>query len=65
LSKGTLVHENEYDEETFGKRKYVEMWGQDNNNQDESSYSLRTHMERNENPIYEYDMDAEMESKDT
>jgi hypothetical protein len=25
LSKGTLVHENEYDEETFGKRKYVEM----------------------------------------
>jgi hypothetical protein len=41
------------------------MWGQDNNNQDESSYSLRTHMERNENPIYEYDMDAEMESKDT
>jgi hypothetical protein len=38
---------------------------QDNNNQDEKNYILRTHVERNENPTYEHDMDVKMENKDT
>jgi len=41
------------------------MWDQDNDNQDERSYSLRTHMERNKNPTYEHDMETDMKSKDT
>jgi hypothetical protein len=28
------------------------------------SYTQKTHMERNENPIYDYDRGAETESKD-
>jgi len=38
---------------------------QDNNNQDEKSYTLKTHMERNESLIYDYDMDTETENKGT
>jgi hypothetical protein len=29
------------------------------------NYSLRTHKERNENPTYEHDTDAEMKNRDT
>lgn len=59
--KKILVHENRHDK----RHKYVEMWGQENDNQDERSYSLRTHMERNQNPTNEHDMEADTESKDT
>ena len=38
---------------------------QDNDNQGEKSYSLRTHIEMNKNLIYYYDMDAETKNKDT
>ena len=38
---------------------------QDNNNQDEKNYILRTQVERNENPTYKHDMDVKMENKDT
>jgi hypothetical protein len=41
------------------------MLNQDNDNQDEMSYTLRTKMGRNENPICEHDMDAKGENKDT
>jgi hypothetical protein len=41
------------------------MLNQDSDNQDEMSYTLRTHMERNENPICEHDKDAKGENKDT
>jgi hypothetical protein len=44
--------------------KYNEMLNQDNDNQDEMSYTLRTHMKRNRNPICDYDMDAKRENKD-
>ena len=29
------------------------------------TYSLKTHLERNKNLIYDYDMDAETKNKDT
>jgi len=41
------------------------MLNQDNDNKDEMSYTLRTHMERNENLIYEYDIDAKRGNKNT
>jgi hypothetical protein len=41
------------------------MLNQDNDNQDEMNYTLRTHMERNGNPICEHDMDAKRRNKDT
>jgi hypothetical protein len=34
------------------------MLSEDNDNQNEKNYILRTHMERNENPTYKHDMDA-------
>jgi hypothetical protein len=40
------------------------MLNQNNHNQDEMSYVLRTHMEKNENPICEHGMDAKRENKD-
>jgi hypothetical protein len=48
-----------------GRHKYDEKLNQDNNNQDEMSYILRTHMEKNGNPIYEHGMDAKRENKGT
>jgi hypothetical protein len=54
LLKETHLHENKHDE----IHKYVEMLSEDNNNQNEKNYILRTHMERNENPTYKHDMDA-------
>jgi hypothetical protein len=38
---------------------------QDIDNQDVRNYIQKTHMERNENPIYDYYMDAEKKNKDT
>ena len=59
--KERYFHENEHDR----RHKYNEMLNQDNDNQDEMSYTLRTHMKRNGNPICDYDMDAKRENKDT
>ena len=56
----THVHGSRYDE----KYKYGEMQCQDINNQNARNYIQKTHMERNENPIYDYYMDAEKENKD-
>jgi hypothetical protein len=41
------------------------MLNQDNDNQDDMSYILRTHMERTGNLIYEHDIDSKRENKDT
>ena len=57
----THVHGSGHDE----KYKYGEMQCQNINNQDARNYIQRTHMERNENPIYDYYMDAEKENRDT
>jgi len=54
-------HENEHDE----RHKYDDKLNQDNDNQDEMSYILRTHMVKNGNPIYEHGMDTRRENKDT
>ena len=54
-------HENEHD----GRHKYDEILNQDNDNQDEMSYSLKTHKEKSRNLIYEHDMDAKRGNKDT
>jgi hypothetical protein len=59
--KGRHLYENEHDE----RHKYIEMLNKDNDNQDEMSYTLRPHMERNGNPICERDMDAKRGNKDT
>ena len=48
-----------------GKYKYGEMQYQNIDNQDARNYIQKTHMERNENPIYDYYMDAEKETRDT
>ena len=49
-----------------GKYKYGEMQCQDIiDNQDVRNYIQKTHMERNENPIYDYYMYAEKENRDT
>jgi hypothetical protein len=57
----THVHGSGHDE----KYKYGEMQCQSIDNQDARNYNQRTHMERNENPIYDHYMDAEKENKDT
>ena len=54
------VHKNGHDE----RYKYVEMQCQNIDNQDRRNYIQRTHMERNENPIYDYYMDTEKENRD-
>jgi hypothetical protein len=59
--KGRHLHENEHDE----RHKYVEMLNKDNDSQDEMSYTLRPHMERNRYPICERAMDAKRGNKDT
>jgi len=59
--KKTHVHGNRHD----GKYKYGEMQCQNIDNQDGRNYIQRTHMERNENPIYDYYVDAEKENRDT
>jgi hypothetical protein len=41
------------------------MLNQDNDNQDEMSYILRAHMEKNENPICEHGMDVKRKNKET
>jgi hypothetical protein len=61
LQKETHSHENKHD----GRHIYVERRNRDNDNQGVRNYSLRIHKERNKNPIYEHDMDAETENKDT
>jgi hypothetical protein len=53
-------HENEHDE----RHKYIDTLNQDNNNQDERNYILRTHIEMNENPTYEHDIDTKKKNKD-
>jgi hypothetical protein len=59
--KERYFHENEHDE----RHKYDDKLNQDNDNQDEMSYILRTHMVKNRNPIYEHGMDTRRENKDT
>jgi hypothetical protein len=46
LQKKTHLHENKHDK----RHKYVEMLNQDNDNQDERNYILRTHIEMNKIP---------------
>jgi hypothetical protein len=57
--KEKCFHKNEHDV----KHKYDEMLNQDNDNQDEMSYILRTQMENNKNPICEHGMDAKIEKR--
>ena len=57
----THVHGSGHDE----KYKYGEMKCQGIDNQDARNYIQKTHMERNENLIYDYYMDAEKENRDT
>jgi hypothetical protein len=57
----THVHGNGHD----GKYKCGEMQCQNIDNQGARNCNQRTHMERNENPIYDYYMDVEKESRDT
>ena len=59
--KETHLHENKHDE----RHRYVEMLSQDNDNQNKKNYILREHIERNENPTYEHDMDIKKENTDT
>jgi hypothetical protein len=54
-------HENEHD----GRHKYDQTLSQDNDNQDGMSYNLKTHKEKTGNLIYEHDMDAKRENKET
>jgi hypothetical protein len=54
-------HENKHD----GRHKYDQTLSQDNDNQDGMSYNLKTHKEKTENLIYEHDIDAKRENKDT
>jgi hypothetical protein len=61
LQKERQFHENKHD----GRHKYDKKLNQGNNNQDEMSYNLRTHMVKNGNPICEHGMDARKENKDT
>ena len=61
LQKETHLHEKKHDR----KHKYIETLNQDNDNQGERNYFLRTHMEMNKNPTYEHDMDVKKKSKDT
>jgi hypothetical protein len=57
----THVHGSGHDR----KYKYCEMQCQGIDNQDARNYIQKTHMERNENPIYDYYMDAKKENRDT
>ena len=57
--KERQFHQNKHDE----RHKYVENLNQDNGNQDEMSFNLRTHMVKNGNPICEHGMDARKENK--
>ena len=59
--KERQFHENEHD----GRHKYDEILNQDNDNQDEMSYNLKTHKEKTRNLICEHDMDAKRGNKDT
>jgi hypothetical protein len=61
LQKETHLHETGY----YQRQKHVEMLNQDNDNQDERSYNLRTHMEMNKNPTYGHDMDVKRKTNDT
>jgi len=61
MQKEAHFYENEHDE----RHKYIEMLNQDSDKKDERNYILRTHMEMNENPTYEHDMDAKKGNKDT
>jgi hypothetical protein len=61
LQAETHFHENKHDE----RRIYIDTLNQDNNNQDEKNYTLRTHMEMNRNPTYEHGMDPKKENRDT
>ena len=61
LQKETYFYENEHNE----RHKYIETLNQDDNKKDERNYILRTHMEMNENPTYEHDMDAKKKNRDT
>jgi hypothetical protein len=54
-------HENKHDR----RHKYDKKLNQDNDNQDEMSYILKTHTEKNKNPICEHGMDAKRENKGT
>ena len=55
------MHENKHDK----RHKHNQTLNQDINNQDGTSYNLKTHKEKIVNPIYEHDMDAKIENKDT
>ena len=59
--KKIFVHENIHDK----RHKYIKIWGQENDKQDERSYILRTHMKGNKNPTYEHDMEADTKIKNT
>jgi len=61
MQKEAYFYENEHDE----RHKYIEMLNQDSDKKDKRNYILRTHMEMNENPTYEHDMDAKKGNKDT
>jgi hypothetical protein len=56
----THLHENGHDE----RYKCVEMQCQNIDNQDAMSCNQKTHMERNENPIYSY-RNAKKKHRDT
>jgi len=58
--KERYFHENKHD----GRHRYDDMLNQENDNQDEISYILRTHMEKNGNPICEHGMNAKRKNKD-
>jgi hypothetical protein len=57
----THVHGSRHDE----RYKCVEMQYQNIDNQGARSCNQTTHMKRNENPIYDYYMDAKRESRNT
>ena len=59
--KKILVHENIHDK----RHKYIKIWGQENDKQDERSYILRTYMKGNKNPTYEHNMEADTKIKNT
>ena len=61
FEKERHIHENKHD----GRHRHDQTLNQDTDNQDETSYSLKTHKEKTENLIYEHDMDVKMENKDT
>ena len=60
-SKERHFHENKHD----GIHRHNQTLNQNTDNQDETSYSLGTHIEKTKNLIYEHDMSVKMENKDT